>query len=193
MFEDYFGKIELSVSRGKMHELIMRNDEWFHYPTKEHVFSDFKGKGIAVCSEYSLVANNILNVFGYDTSYVLGKLEVEDDKRGDHAFNLIEYTKKKTGKKINVIIDFCYPVPVYNHNNEVIDKSPFIGELEVEESKLNEYLTTEDRIISFQDYGYLIFGSSTLKMGYERNRNYNISKNFEIGEELDRILKVKRK
>lgn len=186
--DSYLGKIELSVSREKMHKMIYRNDGWFHGLTREHVFSDFKGKGMGACSEYSLMANNILNVLGYDVSYALGKLEVEGDKSGDHAFNIIEYTERNTGKKVNAIMDFCYPVSVYDHNMNIIDKTPFIGKLDVEDSKLNEYLTTEDRTMTFQDYGYLLCGNSVMIMGYERNRHYNISKDFTVG-----CTKCKRK
>ena len=56
------------------------------------------------------MSNNILNVFGFtESNCALGKLNVEEGaERGHHAFNIIEFTEKSTGKKINAIMDYCY-------------------------------------------------------------------------------------
>lgn len=185
--QNYFKKIE-KIDRAEMYKMIYKKYRYYYEPKKEHVFTDFKDKGNAMCSEYTLMANNILNVFGFESNYALGKLNIEQGGNGDHAFNIVEYTEKSTGKKINAIMDYCSPVKIYDMNYNIIDSSPFIGILNVPNDKLIDYITKDDRELVFENYGYMIMGNSMHKIGYQRNRTYKISQYFTVG-----TTKVKRK
>ena len=185
--DEYFKKIT-DIKRSEMHKMIYKKDRYCYELEHEHVFTDFKGRGNAMCSEYTLMSNNILNVFGFESNYALGKLNVEGAERGHHAFNIIEFTEKSTGKKINAIMDYCYPVKVFDINYNVIDKSPFLGELDVPDEELMDYLTKDNHDLVFEDYGYIIIGNSVNKIAYQRNRTYSVGQDFTVGD-----IKVKRK
>ena len=175
--DNYFGRIK-DINRSDMFKMITKSGRNLYRPTRKHNFSEFKGRGNAMCTEYTLMAGNILNVFGFETSFALGKVEIGDDTSGHHAFNIIEYTEKESNRKINAIMDFAYPVQVHDKDYHPIDKAPFIGELEVEDDEIMDYLLDGDNTFTFEDYLYLLLGNSIIKLGNNKDRNYNITNEF---------------
>lgn len=182
--KDYFKSIE-DISRNEMFRMITKSGRIYYEPKSEHKFSEFKGRGNAMCSEYSLMACNILNVLGYDTYLVVGREHTEGKKGENHAFNFISYTEKETGKEKGALLDFANYVQVFDMNYNAIGISPFIGELE----KLNEELVYDvvnnDKHLVFEDYSYIIIGKGAYKIGYGRNRDYYISNELTPDETIN--------
>lgn len=71
---DYFGVIE-QIDREIMMNYVLKNDYYFYNPTEENRYSMFKGKGNALCSEITLMAQNILSFFGFDVKYIMGTIK----------------------------------------------------------------------------------------------------------------------
>ena len=54
--------------------------------------SDIKGAGLAACTEYAFLEQNILSFLGYEVYMVGGKLKNENGKEEAHNFNVIKTT-----------------------------------------------------------------------------------------------------
>ena len=80
---NYFGLIG-KVTRENISGLILDSHGKYLEPTKEHTLLDFKHKGCAKCSEYTVVMENILSFFNYQTAFIMGSCD-EDL----HAYNII--------------------------------------------------------------------------------------------------------
>ena len=61
--------------------------------------SDIKGAGLAACTEYAFLEQNILSFLGYEVYMVGGKLKKENGKEEAHNFNVI----KKTNGNFEII------------------------------------------------------------------------------------------
>ena len=54
--------------------------------------SDIKGAGLAACTEYAFLEQNILSFLGYEVYMVGGKIKKENGQEEDHNFNVIKRT-----------------------------------------------------------------------------------------------------
>ena len=176
---NYFKKIK-DVDRYEMFKMIKKSKRNYYSPVNEHKFSEFKGKGNAMCSEIAVVAGNILNVFGMDTHIVIGYVNEDGEEDSAHAYNLISYTETETGEEIDAIIDFSHHTEVCDINYKKIMDVPFIGEIEKLDEELVKKLVFENEILSFEDYFYMLLGNTVVKLGCQRDRNYHIGKEYEI-------------
>ena len=181
----YFRCIE-DLDRDKMFRMITKSGRIYHKPIHEHKFSSFRNKGNALCSEYSLMACNILNVLGYDTYLVIGREQTGETKGENHAFNMISYKEKDTGREIGALIDFANHVNVFDINYNVIGMSPFIGELEKLDADLVFDIVNNDKHVTFEDYSYIIIGNGAYKIGYKRDRDYYISDELTPDERISK-------
>ena len=187
---NYFHTIE-EISRYDMFKLINTKEGTFFDPVNEHKFSSYKGKGNAMCSEKSLMANNLLNFLGLDTSLVLGTLSGNAIEPGYHAFNIIEYKETETNKKIIAIIDFASHTKVLDEQLNINGYVPFIGEIELEENKLKEYLAENDNSFEFEEYGYMRVGDEVLYITDKKRRKYSIGRGFtQIKNNDNKIKKI---
>ena len=185
---NYFGNIRKLPERDSMNRLILEKDNYFYKPVNEHSFSSFEKKGNAMCTEYSLMAQNIMSFFDIESYYVIGKEEDKINGVENHAFNLINFNKKDTNEERNYLIDFTTPVKVYNENFEELGKSPFMGKLERLDQEFVNDLLTNDTHMSFKSYAYYILGNTLLKISGDIKREYYIDSKL-INKDLKKKIK----
>ena len=170
---DYFGFIK-TIEREEMLKMIYKADRLYFDPADEHKISWFKKKGNAMCSEYAILAGNILNVFGIDSYLVIGREKTGDEKGDSHAFNLISFKEKESNQEVNALIDFANFTTVLDFDFKKIGETPYIIELEELTEDFVKELVQNEKHITFEDYSYMIIGNSMIKIGYEKDRDYFI-------------------
>ena len=172
--DHYFGNIKMLPERDEMQRLILEKENYFYKPVNEHSFTAFKGRGNAMCTEYSLMAQNIMSFFGIESYYVIGKQEDKLNGVENHAFNLINYNEDKTNKEKHFLIDYINPVKIYDYNYNNVGKSPFMGKLErIDQEFVNDLLNNNTHM-SFKVYAYYILGNSLFKIGGDLYKDYYI-------------------
>ncbi len=188
---DKFGSIPL-ISRSEMHRIIYKSmDRDVFEPTKKRVLSDFYKKGNALCSEYSLMAQNILSFFGFDACFVIGREQTGDTRGEGHAYNFVSFVEDSSQEPKYFLIDFSLPVPVYNFNFEELGKTPYIIELDnFDEVFLAGFLKFEIPV-EFADYCYQVIGENMSRLEYDRNRSYSTSRAIE--PDIEKSVKQMKK
>lgn len=172
---DYFGSIE-KISRDDMFKLIKDDNNRNYDLINEHCLSQFKGKGNALCTEYSIMAQNLLSVFGITSYLVIGKIKTGDNEEDAHAFNLISVNDN------DYLIDFSNYVRVLDVNFEYLGESPFIGKLDVIDQEFVDAFINEEEVLEFDDYNYLVVGNSLAKISFDRKRRYFIDGQLDFGK-----------
>ena len=195
--KEYFGWIE-TISRDDMFNLLYKNKTTFYEPTIEHNFSEFKGKGNALCSEMSIMAENILTFFGFNSFIVIGYQEKEivdeneqpkDIEGESHAYNLLAFNDSETGELTEILIDFANWTSVLNPLFKRIGRVPYIAYLEegIEET-INSLCTNREKL-SFEDYQYMILKDKILRIVSKSKRKYSID--IVIDNTIQKNTKVK--
>lgn len=171
--QQYFKTLP-TIERDTMFRVLVGKDGQSFKPIKEHSISDFKGKGNALCSEYAVLANNILNIFGIESYVVIGNIKNENEKKSDlHAYNFVSFTKGND--EVNLLLDFADYVPVRDIDDQIIDVSPFIGELDRLDNELIHSIVYDDEKLLFENYSYYVIGDTLLKVANGINREYSIT------------------
>ena len=171
----YFGTIK-KVDREEMYSMIIDVNERVFPPIREHSIKDFKGKGNALCSEYAVMAQNLLRLFGFESYLVIGHESISGKNAESHAFNMINFTEQETKTKEHILIDFMNPVNVWDLEYHKIGEEPFVGHLDqLDEDFVNRFVNEEEHLV-FEDYAYYIMGETIVKLGFERTRDYYIDK-----------------
>ena len=176
----YCGIFRGRVTREKMHSLL--TDVYGNNipPFREHSLSNFKGKGNAFCTEYAVMAQNILQLFGYDSSIIVGNAIFGDQGEG-HAYNLVTFKEKDTGEEVDAVIDFINPVDIYDINYNKIGEEPFIGFIEdFNQEKADNFVLGQEHLV-FDEYYFLWIADTLLRIDVNETREYFIS-NY-IGED----------
>ena len=163
----YFGYVKL-IERVQMDSLILKEEYEYYDLIDEHKLSDFIGKGNAVCTEYSVVAQNILSFLGYDTVYLIGLNNVNN-----HAFNLISYNDSNTNEEKNILIDFKDTAEAYDINFNKRYESPFIYELDKSILEEIEDLSNGAELLC-DDYMWQVYNKTIYKMYNNNIRNYSV-------------------
>ena len=174
--KEYFGK-NPQVDRYTMFSVIHDKDGIPFQPTEEHSMKKFKGKGNAECTEYSVMAQNILKLFGYHSYIFMGNNSFSTDKEGSsHAFNMLSFEECDTKEIKHMIVDFTNPVDVCDIHHHKIGEEPFYGEIDHLDQKLVDQIVYEDKKLVFDDYEYIFIGDMPAKAAYERQRTYYVDK-----------------
>ncbi|MBR3210999.1 MAG: hypothetical protein IKF71_03565 [Bacilli bacterium] len=169
---DYFGHFK-KCDRDKMHHLFIKNNGLFLDPVRKHSIKDFKGKGNAMCSEYAIMAHNILKLFDFETFLMIGNLLLEGKESVPHAYNLITFREQKTKKKRHALLDFINDVDVYDIQYNKIGKVPFMAFIDELNSDFLDRFVQGDVHLCFEEYRYLIVGDTVLRLGLEdQKRDY---------------------
>lgn len=187
---NYFGIIK-DINRHEMFQMIYKDEDNYFPPIEEHSIKSFKGKGNALCSEYSATAQNILCVFGIESYMIIGNQKTDNEKTESHAFNIISFDEKSTKKEVNLLIDFSVPVKVYDMKFNIIDLVPYIAVLDRFDQKFVMDLIYNNEHIISEDYCYVIIGDSIFNMTYDRNRNYSLD-NMVYSDELENKNLIKK-
>ena len=125
----YFGMLG-QVTR----EQIFDNNAWNSTKTDDEYFKalennkigDLKHKGAAQCTERAAVAQQILNLFGAESYYCMGCIDL-GDRQEAHCFNIFRKQNKYA------VLDYSCPVKGYAADGREIVLYPFIGDLSDEE------------------------------------------------------------
>lgn len=166
--KNYYGYFE-KIDRGEMFKLLRDNNDNNIGPKNEHGLSWFKGMGNALCTEYSIMAQNILSVFGINSYLVIGEEKVGKGAGEGHAFNLLSLDDN------DILIDFSNYVKIYDIDFSLLGIVPFIGEIdELNQDFVDRFLGDEKHLV-FEDYNYLVIGDVVAKIAYDRNRDYYFS------------------
>ena len=170
----YF-KILKIIDREKMFQMISKEQRNLYYPTiQEHGFHSFKGKGNAMCSEYAIMAQNLLSILDIDSYLVIGKEKTGNSKEESHAFNLASFIEEKSQEPTHILIDLSNFTIIHDVNFKKIGETPYIMYLpEINQEFVNK-LIEEEMHLEEEDYGYMVLENEILKMGYGRSRNYYV-------------------
>ena len=163
---DYFGKFYSSNNRHTLHGLLLKNDDIYFPPLKEHSIKDFRGNGSALCSEFALLAQNILSVLGYDIIYMMSST---------HAYNIIVYDADDEYRA--TIIDFSAGVKVMDHNLAGNKMHPFIEEIPNAGDDILSQFVNDGREIVFNDYFLQDINGTLFKHYTDRIRIYGLMNN----------------
>lgn len=120
-----------------------KTDEEYFAALKNNKLGDLKHKGIAMCTERSALAQQILSLFGTESYYCMGCVDLGEVKDA-HCFNIV---KKKNGY---AVLDYSCPV-IYSKEGTV-KYLPFVGDLSNEEFLK---FTNNGMIKGFEDYKYV--------------------------------------
>ncbi len=143
----YFGYL------GKSNRETIFNDiAWQTTTTDEEYFAalgknklgDLRGKGAAQCTERSALAQQILSLFGIETYYCMGCVDL-GDRQEAHCFNVVKR------KEDYALLDYSIPVTAYHPDGSVKAFYPFIGTLSNEEF---EDFVNKGALKSFGNYEY---------------------------------------
>ena len=188
LFENIFFPIE----RTKIHTALFESDYRYLEPVKEHSIKDFYGTGSARCTEYALIANNLLSVLKIPAYYCMDK---------EHAFNIF-FTKKDDNKNEyeGYVLDFSEAVRVYNLQFRYVGLYPFMEKIatsenkyiilpngdihiidvpktleeEEKESRFYEELMNGERRVQFDDTFIIIINGHLYKVPKDNKRDYGI-------------------
>lgn len=174
----YFGTFKID-ERDDMFKLILKDEKTVLDPIREHKLSDFKGKGNALCSEYSIMANNILNVFDIYSCVFFGQLEFTDKEKEGHAFNFVSYDDKNSGKRVDALVDFSNGVSVYDYNYKKIGDSPYIVHCSSIENAVHQ-LICDNTPLTGDEYYYMVMGNTLFQLTVDKQRNYSSCANFTV-------------
>jgi len=101
-------------------------DEEYFTALENNKLGDLRGKGAAECTERGAVAQQILSLFGSESYYCMGCVDLGDRQEG-HCFNIVKRNNDY------VLLDYSIPVISYKQDGKVNAYYPFIGELSNEE------------------------------------------------------------
>lgn len=175
----YFGRIP-EVERSTMFGLIYDIKGKAFKPTRQHSIIDFKGKGNALCTEYALLAQNILSFFGLNTHLAIGNIETGNTSSTWHAFNFVGKTNPQTQKCQTLLADFACSIDVFDINFDRIEYNPFVCQMPgFDENFIKRFLYAEEPII-VSEYYYIVMDSFMLKFADEATRKYYVPQKIEI-------------
>ena len=112
--KNYFGTIPMYSSREERFKLLENEDGFKYGPIREHLLTDFKGSGVAMCTEMSAMGQNLMTLFGLRTEMIMDY---------NHAYNVWFY-----GDKV-FIVDYQNQIVVYDIHFNEIKRIPFVEEI----------------------------------------------------------------
>lgn len=152
-------------------------DEEYFEALKNNKLGDLKGKGAAQCTERGALAQQILNLFGTETYYCMGCIDLGNRQMG-HCFNI--------AKRENdyALLDYSMPVTSYDQNGNVIAYYPFVGIMTNDEF---EDFITNGVLKDFDNYEYI----NGKRADLNTQRTYVIG-SFEIQKEQSETSGIKK-
>ena len=163
--------------RDEMHKLIMMAEDLYFKPTKEHSIKDFYNNGSAMCSEYAVVAENIMSALGFKTLLLFDS---------NHSFNVFIYS---SGEEIGLyVLDYSNTVDCYNIKLDLIGYIPFFGKIDCEDVNILRNVILNGERLEFDDYFMYKINGCLYKMILDQKRSYGTN----YAEEKEKRLILKR-
>lgn len=160
-------------------EQIFNDIAWNTTTTDEEYFAalannkigDLKHKGAAKCTERGAMAQQILSLFGTESYYCMGCVDLGNHQEG-HCFNIVKR------KNDYAVLDYSCPVTSYSKDGKVKGYYPFVGTISNEDFLA---FTNNGTIKNFENYEF-VEGKRTL---IEGERLYVVGA-FEIEKERNK-------
>jgi hypothetical protein len=160
-------------SRDDINRLILKSEDLYFRPVKEHSIKNFYENGSALCSEISLLAENLISALGLEIMYFMDK---------EHVYNIfVFHNDDKT--EINVL-DFSNWVECYDINYNFVGKAPYIMEIKGADKNTIDAIVNEGKRIELPDYYLLLINDDTYEIIRNSKRNYGIDCAFEEAKTL---------
>lgn len=182
---NYFG---INDSSRDLRASIFNDIAWNNTKTDEEYFEALenneigalKGKGVALCTERSAVAQQILSLYDIESYYCMGSILHNDGDREcseAHCFNIVKR------KNDYAIVDYSMPVTSYKEG-KVRSYYPFVGVLSNEE--FEDFISNQS-IRSFNEYN---FKDGEKNIIDNKNRKYVVG-SFEISKDIKNSVTAK--
>ena len=124
----------------------------------DQLLSDFRGKGAAVCTEYSAMAQNIMTIFGLKTEMLMGRR---------HAYNMLFENGEVS------VVDFTDHVKIYDIKYNLLEEIPFVVSIgEYDPVKYYEFIYGNRQLV-IGNYDVVRFSSFDCVVEDELDRIYN--------------------
>lgn len=191
---EYFGNIMLDErTREEYHQPILKDEYSYLEPITSHMFSEFKGLGKARCTEVAVLAQNIIQFFGLNSSIIVGEIKFSDEEKfSPHSYNIVPINVDDSDETINLLVDLSCTILLHDFCSEHISKMPFIGNTGRTASETISTLLDTENGLKFDNYACISFGKSILKMKHDIQRIY-ILKSGIIKEDKNILVKIKEK
>ena len=191
---NYFGKLK-KIDRDEMLHIFYDSNGKRLPLRKEHDLNWFKNQGSAMCTEYTVMAQNILSFLGIDSYTIIGAQKVGKEDVESHAFNFVSLPEIEDEEgevlKADLLIDFSGFCNIYNVKREKIGEAPFIGYIDdFDDNFIHRFIYEEEPLI-YQDYNYEKVGNTTLQVLFGRDREYYCTN--ELIAHRDCVAKEKRR
>ena len=192
--DSYFGVLP-KTSREQQHRMINSSENTYYDPVNEHVFSDFKGAGSALCSEVAIIVQNILSFMGYNPVYVIGRLGYSgEEKTTLHAFNVVEIEDEETNEPFTYLIDCACYVEIYDINQKIIGKTGYIAQFDMSLDDTLFEMFINDNGLEYNNYDYIFINRMFGLVKSEKRRYiidmYDKKSYQEEYEEENKYVKV---
>ena len=169
------GKAERETIFNEIAWQTTTTDEEYFKALENNKLGDLKGKGAAQCTEIGALAQQILSIFGVESYYCMGCVDL-DDIHEAHCFNIVKR------KNDYALLDYSLPITSYKEDGIVKAYYPFVGTLTNEEFK--DFINN-GVVKSFDDY--YMKGKENKKIGTQRMYivgKYEIDKENKNGRSL---------
>lgn len=133
----------------------------------------FKGNGYAKCTEWSVLAQNLLKLVGYESACLGGEVMYNGNIEG-HAYNIIRLEKDK-----NFLVDYSLGAPRYQ-NGKCIGIEPYYAILN---DKEYESFIHGEKTISKEDVYY---ENDKRIVDHNSMRYYSVNKSIELDKQDDK-------
>lgn len=120
-------------------------DEEFFAALENNKLGDLKNKGAALCTERSAMAQQILSLFGIESYYCMGCVDLGNHQDA-HCFNIVKR------KKDYAVLDYSCPVTSFSREGSVKAFYPFVGTLSNEE--FLEFINNRT-VKNFENYEFI--------------------------------------
>ena len=167
-------------SRDDINRLLLKDEDLYFRPVKEHGIKKFYGNGSALCSEISLLAENIISSLGLEIMYFMDR---------EHVYNIYAYHRE--GETEIYVLDFSDWVECYDVNYNLIGMAPYIKKIEGANKDTIDKIVNEGKRVDLPDYYLININDCTYEIIKKNKRNYGIDCAFE--EEKTLVLNRKNK
>lgn len=120
------GKIDRETIFNDIAWQTTTTDEEYFKALENNKLGDLKGKGAAQCTERGALVQQILSIFGTESYYCMGCVDLGDRQEG-HCFNIVKR------KNDYALLDYSVPIVSYKEDGSVRAYYPFVGTLTNEE------------------------------------------------------------